>query len=254
MTFSIRYVHLLARMTLLSVGLLLLANCVGAPTTRLGMVKDNRTGLMIGSRISNSIVTDASLFENKRLKVRIRNTSGDAVFDLNGFQRQIENAFAELGYEPTSNDDFAILVNVNVRYSGQIQTNMETEYGFLGASAGGIAGYNSSNAAGTAAGVVAGATLGSIIGSFVTDDTYIIVTEVAVSQIKESKSKKPAKTITFSRSPEPYKEDDDDEKRRWLKNTSRAQVAVFAGGRNTAQSEISGAVRERIARIVGNII
>lgn len=39
-----------------------------------------------------------------------------------------------------------------------------------------------------------------------------------------------------------------------IKKVIRTGVAVYAGGRNTPQSEISGMVRERIARIVGNII
>ena len=56
---------------------LVLSSCLGAPTTRLGMVKNNETGLMIGSTIEKSIITDASFHKNKKVKVRIRNTSGD---------------------------------------------------------------------------------------------------------------------------------------------------------------------------------
>ena len=53
----------------------------------------------------------------KKVKVRIRNTSGDVAFDLNNFQSQIENAYRDIGYEPTSEEDFGFLIDVNVKYS-----------------------------------------------------------------------------------------------------------------------------------------
>lgn len=233
-----------------------LSGCIGAPTSRLGMVKDKDTGLMIGSRVEKSIVTDSSFHKNKKIKVRIRNTSGDTAFDLYDFRSQLERAYAETGYEPTSGDDFGLLVDVNVRYSGQIQSNLSQQYGFLAAAAGGITGYRSNATAGTAIGAVGGATLGSIVGSFVTDDTYIIISDVTYASIKDTTSSKPAKTVTFSRSPEPQKDEEEEEKRhkRSLKRTITTGVAVFAGGRNTPQTEIATQVRARIIRIVRDII
>lgn len=233
-----------------------LASCIGAPTTHLGMVKDEDTGLMIGSRVERSIITDSSFHKNKKIKVRIRNTSGDTAFDLYNFRSQLERAYAETGYEPTSEDDFGLLVDVNVRYSGQIQSNLSQQYGFLGGAAGGITGYRSNATAGTAIGAVSGATLGSILGSYVTDDTYIIISDVTYATIKDTTSKKPAKTITFSRSLDAQKDDEDEEKKhkRGLKRTITTGVAVFAGGRNTSQADIANQVRARIIRIVRDII
>ncbi|MDB9702718.1 complement resistance protein TraT [Rhodospirillales bacterium] len=231
-----------------------LSACVGAPPTRMGMVKDPDTGLMIGSRVENSIITDASFHKNNKIKVRIRNTSGDIAFDLNAFRSTLENAYANAGYVPTSEGDFGILVDVNVRYSGHIQANLEAEYGFLGAAVGGITGYRSGATTGTAMGVVAGATLGSIAGSFATEDTYIIVTNVTYASVKDTRMKKPSKTVTFSRSRSIYNEEKKKEKKRGLKTTITTGVAVYAGGRNTPQSVIAEQVRERIARIASNII
>lgn len=236
---------------------LLIAGCVGAPTSRLGMVKDSSSGLMIGSTVEKSIVTDSSFHKNKKIKVRIRNTSGDTAFDMYGFRGQVERAYENIGFEPSNDDDFGILVDVNVRYSGQIQTNMAAEYGFLGASAGGLAGAaRGTGSTDVGIGVVSGATIGSIVGSFVTDDTYIIVTDVTVATVRDRTTTKPAKTITFSRSPktDEEKEEDRNSSKRGLKNSVRTGVAVYAGGRNTSQAEIAGMVRQRIARIVGNII
>jgi len=234
-----------------------MTSCVGTPTTRMGMVKNDETGLMIGSTVENSILTDASFHKNKKVKVRIRNTSGDTAFDLVGFRSQIENAYSSIGFEPTSSDDFGLLIDVNVQYSGQIQTNMSAEYAFLGAAAGGLAGAKvGTTRADVGIGAVSGATLGSIVGSFVTDDTYIIITKVTVATIKKSSASKPAKSITFSRSPQPDEEryKDAESGTQSLKKTIQTGIAVYAGGRNTSQSTISSMVKQRIARIVSNII
>ncbi len=236
---------------------LLITGCtgVGASTTRVGMVEQEGTGLMFGSIIEDNFVTDSSFYKNKKIKIRTRNTSGDPTFDLKQFEQQLSTAYRSAGYEPTSNDDFGLLVDVNVRYSGQIQSNLSNQYGFLGAAAGGLAGYNSDGGFGAAVGTVAGATLGSIIGSFVTDDTYIIVADVTFGVIKESIS---SKTITFSNSTDIQNDKDEDDEedtgKRSFKSTHSTGISVFAGGRNIQQSEISGEVRQRIIRIVSDII
>lgn len=244
----------LAAIAILGIGL---AGCLNPPT-RLGMVKNPSTGLMYGSIIEKNVVTDPSFFANKKVKVRIRNTSGDTAFDLYSFTNQIRRALAANGYEPTNDDDFGLLIDVNVMYSGQIQTNLVREFSFLGAAAGGLAGAakTSGGVIGTTAGVLAGATLGNILGSFITDDTYIVVSRVTFGIIKEKKRSK--KYITFSRSPKTRYEDEDNEekerKKRGFRRTVTTKLSVFAGGRNTAQSEIAAEVRARIARIVGNFI
>jgi hypothetical protein len=112
----------------------LLAGC--APPTRLGMVKDPQTGLMFGSQIERNFVTDATFYKNRKIKVRIRNTSGDTAFVLRQFSKNLRAAYAANGYEPTADDDFGLLVDVNVRYSGQVQTNLAAEFAFLGGVAG----------------------------------------------------------------------------------------------------------------------
>lgn len=228
-----------------------------APTTRLGMVKDPKTGLMFGSIVEKNLVTDATFYNNRKIKIRTRNTSGDVAFGLRQFTDRIRAAYSSNGYEPTSDADFGLLLDVNVKYSGQIQTNLAKEFGFLGAVGGGLAGASiSGNNIGTAAGAAAGATLGAILGSYVTDDTYIIIADVTFGVIK--KSKKSKKRITFSRSKKLKNIDDPDEEEkvmnRGFKKAYRTGVAVFAGGRNVTQAEIAGQVRQRIIRIVSDII
>jgi hypothetical protein len=249
--------NILLRISIIAIFGIGLSGCLNPPT-RMGMVKNPSTGLMYGSIIEKNIVTDPSFYDNKKIKVRIRNTSGDVAFDLHGFKNQIRAILAASGYEPTDDDDFGLLIDINVMYSGQIQSSLTREFAFLGAASGGLAGAAKSRGGGigTAVGVLAGATLGSIIGSFVTDDTYIVVSRVTFGEIKEKKRSK--KYITFSRSPKLRSEYDNREeqirKTRGFKKAFTTSLSVFAGGRNTVQSDIAEQVRARIARIVGNFI
>ena len=236
-----------------------LAGCVANSThNRLAMVRDPGTGLAFGSVIEKNMLVDSSFYSNKKMKVRIRNTSGDLAFDMQGFKSRLERAYATKGYEPTESDDFRLLIDVNVMYSGQIQRDMSSEFGFLGAAAGGVAGAASrgTNVA-TAGGVVAGATLGTILGSFVTEDTYIIVARVTFGEIKNTiKSKK---TVTFSGSVrlkdvDEEEEDKDRIKQRGFRERYSTGLSVFAGGTNTPQGAIASEVRDRIIRIVSDFI
>ena len=234
-----------------------LSGCVSNPPARMGMVKQEGTGLMFGSTVGSTLVTDASMHKNRKLKVRIRNTSGDTSFDLKRFRGQIEQAYESVGYTPTQGGDFGIMVNVNVSYSGQVQTNLSSEYSFLGAAAGGVAGYRSKATAGTAVGVIAGATLGNIVGSYVTDDTYIIISRVSIAFVKDLK-KRDGRTVTFSRSVPGHVEDEEDKEerltRRKFRKVFKTGIAVYAGGRMVKQSQISEQVRQRFVRIISDII
>ena len=68
-----------------------------ATVALLGMVKDPDTGRQFGSIVDGSIITDASLFKNTKLKIRIRNSSGDVNFNLERFTEQLEGAYAAQG-------------------------------------------------------------------------------------------------------------------------------------------------------------
>ena len=233
-------------------GSLILSSCAQKPI--MNMVTDSKTGLQYGSIVGDNFFTDAALFPNKVIKVTTRNISGDIKYDMKSFVEEIENSFAEKGYEVYNNDGFGIKVDISVRYSGHIQKNMMKEYALLGATVGGISGFRSNATAGTAIGLVAGATLGTIIGSYVTEDTYMMITDFTIGVLNPKKKKK-TKTITFSRSKRLQEDDDEDDKKVIkFKNVYKTQIAVFAGGRNVKQDQIVEEVRKRLARIVSDMI
>jgi hypothetical protein len=236
-----------------------LAGCITTHQQDLGLVPDPGTGLAYGSATRGSVVTDAAFFENNRIKIKIRNTSGDVAFDLHEFRRRLEESYRAKGYEPTSADDFGLILDVNVVYSGMIQDDLREEFGFLGATWGGsygavkgsMSGLPSGRDAGAATGMATGAAIGSILGSFVRENTYIMVTRLTFGVRKKEGATR--RKITFSRS---LKIERDPERNYdGFRKAFDFDVAVYGGaGINVAQSQVTGEVRRRIVRIVGDAL
>ena len=228
----------------------IVAACQGTQG-RLNMVTDPGTGLQYGSAIEKSIFVDADQFENNAIKVSIRNTSGDPAFDVHGFRSDLERSYADKGFKP-ARSDFGIKLDLNVVYSGHIREDLSAQYGFLGAAAGGIAGYRSPARAGTAIGVLAGATIGAILGGTQTQDTYITISEVAIGFAESKGVGQTSKSVTFGSSPKLQQERKSGFKP--FRGVLRTRVAVYGGGRNVSQQRIADAVRRRLIRIVADMI
>jgi len=235
---------------------LTLSACDLMPNTpRLGMVIDEKTGLQFGSAIENNLVTDATFYTDKTIKVRTRNTSGDQAFDLNGFTQDLKTAYRKKGYEPIkTGEPFGLLMDINVMYSGQVQTNQAQGFSLVGALLGST--YGGTTRRGQIAATTSGAALGSILGQYATEDTYMIVAQVTFGVVKSRKISK--KRVTFSRSERLVHIDDPtvSEKvyARGFKKTFTTQFTVYAGGRNLSQSEIAEQVKQRAIRIAADFI
>lgn len=225
-----------------------------AAPTRMGMVKDPQTGLQFGSMIEKNFFLDSSQFKNRSIKVSTRNASGDRAYQVSAFTNDLNGAFSRKGYVPTQADSFGVKLDINVLYSGQIQTNLGSQFAFLGGAGGGIAGYRSNEVAGTAAGMLVGATIGSIIGNNITDDTYIVIAEVSLgitdSIGSESGDKK---VISFGSSPK-LQEEKLPSNFKPFREVMRTKIAVYAGGRNTSQQQIAEQVKQRLVNIVSDSI
>lgn len=233
---------------------LTLSACLGKPQSRMGMVVNQETGLMYGSAIEKNLLTDAVFYNNRKIKVRTRNTSGDLAFGLGAFTDDLNGSYEAKGYEPTQADDFGLLLDVNVMYSGQIQTNRAYSFTMVGALLGTT--YGGGTRRGQIAGTVAGAELGRIIGSYATEDTYMVLMDVSFGVIKPYKESRKRVTFSHSKKLKDIDDPDEDDKviRRGFKQTFTTQVAVYAGGRNISQSEIAEQVRKRAARIIADFI
>jgi len=235
--------------------LLFVSGCV---KPRYGMVTDSESNLMYGSCMTNDFIVDSSLYGNKKLKVRIRNTSGDDAFDLTGFRDVLEGAYAESGYSVTRSGVFGVYLDINVKYSGQIQDDYSHEGkrvgGIAGTLAGAYPGFEAGNGGdmimGGAVGSVVGATLGTVAGAFVTDDTYIIMADLALGTTAP-KEKDDATTLLFGV--------DHRKKRtrnnfRSFRSLRKVRLYVYAGGRMVGQKQIAEGVRRRFVSILKDII
>ncbi|MFW5837772.1 MAG: complement resistance protein TraT [Desulfovibrionaceae bacterium] len=242
-------------MAFAALAVLVLGSC--QPKSRMGMVVDPDTGLQYGSVVSGSLTMDPSLLKDTRLKIRLRNTSGDPVFNLQEFRTLLEQSYEAQGYEIVRDGDFGVLLDVNVVYSGQATETMALEYGLLGAGGGAAAGFygnqqSSSRGAQTGMGAVSGAALGAVIGNYVRDETFCVVSQISVA-IPRSKKEAPESTIVFSESRKRRKE----EMRRVFRQYRHKYdltAASYAGGQGIDQSAIAQQVRERFYRIVANIM
>lgn len=244
-----KYAFNKAAIAVMILSFLIASGCMN--THRMGMIKDPVTGIQYGSVIGKSFFIDSEQFPNKIVKVSARNVSGDMNYDIRGFKEDLRRAFENKGYEAYKNDGFGLKVDVTVEYSGHIQENMAGSFGLLGAGVGAVAGRRSDKMAAEGIGLVAGATLGAIAGSYVTDDTYIMIAKVTIG-IMDSKSGKTVRTISFSSSPKLQEEDDDGFKR--FKEVGSTKVAVYAGGRNVSQGQVVEEVKNRLIRIVSDVI
>ena len=237
----------------------LLTGCITLHQQEFRMVRDPGTGLAYGSTTRGSVVTDSAFYENNRIKIKIRNTSGDAAFDLHEFRRRLEDSYRSKGYEPTNGNDFGLLLDANVVYSGMIQDDLRSDFGFLGAAwgasygaiKGGQSGLPSGREAGATAGAAMGAAIGAILGSYVRENTYIMITRLTFGVRKKQGATR--RKITFSRS---LKIERDPERNYdGLRKAFDFDVAVYGGaGINVEQSQVVGEVRRRIIRIVSDAI
>lgn len=237
------------RLVALIVWILGLVGC--AQPSRMGMIEDPNNGLMWGSVIERNIVVDASQFENRSIKINLRNVSGDSAYDLKGFHRQLSEALRAKGYNPTESDSFGIKYDVNVLYSGYVRKDLSSEFAFLGGAAGALANSRSGSFRDGATGALVGATIGAIAGSYVKEETYIAIAEVTVAVADQYRGKTD-KIVSFSSSP-PLQE----ERKSSMKPFEamlRTKVAVYAGGRNVSQAQIVDGVKTRLARIMGDAI
>lgn len=221
------------------------------------MVVDPATSRMYGMRSDGvPIFTDPSLFPNRRLKLSVRNLSGDAVWDLDSTKAGLLKVFLDKGYQKSDGEDFGLKVDLNVLRSQQFDRSMLEEYSFLGGAGGSLAGgiAGSLTAAGpgtgTAVGLASGVALGALAGYFSVDSIYVVMTEATFGIRRDST--RPRRVVTFEGSPrvEEWEERGYDA----FRKTQRVLVANYGGGRGVTQAEIANDIRDRQIRSLSSFL
>lgn len=222
------------------------------------MVVDGRTNRMYGMRSDKTLFTDPTLFPNRRLKLTLRNMSGDGVWDLDTTRDAIYQGYVAKGYERSDGNDFGLKVDLNVIRSQQFDHDMTSQYAFLGTTAGaplggavgGLRDGVEGAALGAAAGMAVGASLGTLAGYFTTDSIYVVITEATFAVRRNAA--KPRRVVTFDGSPRV--EEWEESGYGSFRSVQRVLIANYGGGRNLAQTEIADDIRDRQIRSLISVI
>ncbi|HLO76841.1 MAG TPA: complement resistance protein TraT, partial [Magnetospirillum sp.] len=213
------------------------------------MVVDSKTDRMYGMRSDNSVLVDPAMFPNKRLKLSLRNMSGDPVWDLDAIRERLYQGYVSKGYARSDGNDFGLKVDLNVIRSQQFDRDMITQFGFLGGNmgvvAGGVVGAGAGGLSGAAmgagVGMAAGAALGTLAGYFTNDNIYVVITEATFAVRRNAA--KARRVVTFDGSPRV--EEWDETGFGSFNRVHRVLIANYGGGRNVTQTDIAQDIRER---------
>ncbi|WP_319466686.1 complement resistance protein TraT [uncultured Pseudodesulfovibrio sp.] len=248
----------ISQIVLLTVAALVLASCVSTQKNKYRLVKDEATGYSYGATKSGEFIADPAMFRNSKMKLRIRNTTGDSSLDMYNFRRQLEDAYSGVGYQITTGDDFGILLDVNVKYFGQATEMLPSEYTFLGAAGGAVAGSTAGiqngraadTITGMAAGAVIGAALTEIIRNYATEETFIIISSITMATVMPEYTED-EQTISFVTGKKIRQKKTNF---KGFRSRDTIDLAVYAGGRMADKSDIIDEVRRRHLRILKDVI
>ncbi|HAS89604.1 MAG TPA: hypothetical protein DCS48_09925 [Desulfovibrio sp.] len=241
---------LLITAVIILMALVLMTGC--RSKQRMGMVREQSTGLLYGSVTSNNFVVDPSQFDPPKLKLTIRNTSGDPAVNLKALRRALETAYKNKGYKIAKTGKYSAHLDINLRYSGQISEDRVNEISLWGGTGGAYMGASIGQTLDALVlGSASGAAIGAIVGQYATRDTYIMVADVVLG-IVDKYAKKRKSIVQFDDTQ--IKWEDEDDGFSAYRTRESIQAAVYAGGDNTPQSQIVRGVTLRFKRILQDII
>ena len=87
----------------------------------------------IGSSVSRNVFIDPGQFGNRRVKVRLRNSSGEPGIDMPGMRSAVESGLRGAGYE-LAEQGFGILVDANLHFMNSVaegRRRAPNDVGFL---------------------------------------------------------------------------------------------------------------------------
>lgn len=215
-------------------------------------------GLTLGSAVSRNLFVDASQFGNRRVKVRLRNSSGDPGVDMARMRGDVEAGLRAAGYQ-TTDENFGIVVDANLYFMNSVATGRRQASNEVGALLGGVAGYEMAKGrggigagAGAILGAIAGATLQDVLRSHSDSDSYLAVCDVNIGVVQQQSTRRDSFVIGGNRferereHPDPTFES--------FAQRETVKVFVYAGDRRERRDRVMQAIQERLARVMSNLI
>lgn len=241
--------HPLLTVLLALIGLALSA-CASAP---------QHQGLLVGSVASKNLFFDASQFANRRVKLRLRNSSGDQQLDMSRLRTTIERGLRGAGYEIVDTG-FGILVDVNLYQVQSAAAARVRDNSALSTLLGGVVGYEIarqgrggvSSGGGAILGAIAGYKLEEVIRAHSAMTSYIALSDVNIGVVR--RDSRSADSFVIGGNKFEFKDESELSTFTNFALRDSVRIAVYAGDDYEKRSQTVDALLERLGRIVANII
>ncbi len=232
--------------------MLLLSSCASVSPV-------DKQGLQIGSATSKNLFIDSSQFYNRTVKLRMRNSSGDAAVDVTRLRARIESGLRAAGYE-ISDKDFGIVFDVNIfQIKSALASRVSNSRG-LGVLLGGVVGYEAakgsggiSKGAGVILGGVAGAALEEVIRNHGKRATFLALCDVNIGVLRKDSTSGDSFVIGGN---EIQRRSNKVDKTTFtdFSRSETVRVAVYAGDDAKQSERTIKVLIDRLGRVVANLL
>jgi hypothetical protein len=212
----------------------------------------------LGSAVSRNLFVDSSQFGNRRVKVRLRNSSGDPGVDMARIRGDVESGLRAAGFQ-IAEEDFGIVVDANLYFMNSVALGRQRASNELGVLLGGVAGYELAKGAGgigagsgAVLGAIAGATLQDVLRSHSDYNSYLAVCDVNIGVVRQQSTRRDSFVIGGNRFERDREQPDPTFEAFAQRET--VKVYVYAGDRRERRDQVMWAIQERLARVVSNMI
>lgn len=212
----------------------------------------------IGSVTSKNIFVDASQFANRKVRLRLRNSSGNPSIDIHRIRTTVESGLRSAGYT-LEEQGAGIVMDVNLYFIDSVVEGRRQHSNHLGVLLGAVAGYEANKrpggmgpGAGALVGAIAGSTLQEVVRANQEPDSYVVLADVNLGVIRQESKHRDSFVIGGN----PIERDRNDGNGTFESFAMRetVKVSVFAGDRRENRASVMEAIQDRLARIVANLI
>lgn len=209
----------------------------------------------IGSATSKNLFLDAGQFANRKVQVRLRNSSGEAALDVERLRPSLEGGLRQAGYE-ISSADAGILIDLNVYMVASVPVARQRDPGVVGALVGGVAGYEiarrpggMSSGSGAILGAAAGATLQQVIDRSGEANAMIMATDVNIGlrPLQSSRDNFVVGGNRIADQPKP------EVPFAGFSARDTVKVVVYAGSRSGSSYDLVYSMQDRLGRVVSGM-
>lgn len=216
-------------------------------------------GLLVGSEMSKNLFLDSSQFASRKVKLRLRNSSGDPQLDMARLRGTIEAGLRDAGYQMVDKD-FGILMDVNLFQVQSAAATRVKDTSGLSVLLGGVVGYevarNQSrgiaSGSGAILGAIAGYKLEEVIRAHSEVTSYIALSDVNIGVVR--RESRAADSFVIGGNKLELKDESEPPEFTNFARRETVRIAVYAGDDYDKRNQTIAALVERLGRIVANII